>query len=77
MTECQEVLSMSTETSNDALLVQLVSIRRVNDKIPMGTWNYNDPNPIMRAPYGWHIKALEEQLASLTSCMPAHLHHNR
>lgn len=76
MTECLEVLSASTETPNDAVLVQLVSTRRITDKIPMGTWNYNDPTPNMRAPYAWHVKALECQLADMTSRMPLHLHHN-
>ncbi|PLB54152.1 hypothetical protein P170DRAFT_346654 [Aspergillus steynii IBT 23096] len=77
MTECLEVLSASTETPNDAILVQLVSIRRITDKIPMGTWNFNDPTPLMRAPYAWHLKALESQLTDLTSRMPLHLHHNK
>ncbi|KAH8432703.1 transcription factor domain-containing protein [Aspergillus melleus] len=77
MTECLDVLSASTETPNDAVLVQLVSTRRITDKIPMGTWNYSDPNPTMRAPYAWHVKALESQLTDLTSRMPLHLHHNK
>ncbi|THC94930.1 hypothetical protein EYZ11_005569 [Aspergillus tanneri] len=77
MAECLEVLATSKETPNDAILVQLVSMRLIADKIEQGTGINSEPTPITRAPYAWHVTALESQLADLTNRIPSDLLSNQ
>jgi hypothetical protein len=79
MSECLDMLSKSSETPNDVVLVQLVSSWLIVDKISQGPWNveHAGDKQTNRAPPAFHINAFESQLIDLVNRNPKELHENR
>ncbi|RHZ61461.1 transcription factor domain-containing protein [Aspergillus thermomutatus] len=81
MKECLEVLNERKETSNDAVLVQLVQIQLVVDKVIRRSWDESeitaDGSDVPRLPTSFFIQAMQLQLQSIRNQISPELAENK
>lgn len=76
-TECLDILEKENEFESDALLVQLVKLRRISERVKDLPWSSlawsslaAGVDGIMTAPVSFYLKSLESQLQDLKNNIP-------
>lgn len=78
MADSLDILRRSSESPNDAVLVQLTRARLLAAKISAGSWNdsLSTETPFSRAPVSFHISALRSQIEEIKAQIPTELQNN-
>jgi hypothetical protein len=79
LTECLRVLEEEKEFESDALLVQLVKLRRISESVNSLSWSstITEPDITIKAPATFYLRTLESQLQDFRNNIPSELATNR